>query len=120
LPGLRYADHRDASGNPPRSRSSSGTAFRSDSTAAHRSSRTGPSFHAGYGVAAPDGCPAAFRRQSGHRQSFPSDGIGRRNFSSAHQHDPERPQENSVPQRAQARRREGRLSVRFVIKPVLS
>jgi hypothetical protein len=49
---------------------------------------------------------AALRRQSRHRQSPPSDGIGRRTVSSAHQHGPDRLQENSVPQPAQARRRE--------------
>ena len=50
---------------------------------------------------------ASLRRQSGQRQSLPSDGIGRRNASSEHQHGPDRLQLNSVPQPAQARRREG-------------
>ena len=49
---------------------------------------------------------AAFRKQSGHRQSLPSTGIGRRKASSLHQHGPDRLQLNSVPQPAQARRRE--------------
>ncbi len=49
---------------------------------------------------------AALCRQSRHRQSLPSDGIGRRTVSSEHQHGPDRLHENSVPQPAQARRRE--------------
>lgn len=49
---------------------------------------------------------AAFRKQFRHRQSPPSDGIGRRTVSSSHQHGPDRLHENSVPQPAQARRRE--------------
>jgi len=48
---------------------------------------------------------AAFRRQSRHRQSLPSAGIGSRAVSSAHQHGPDRLQVNSVPQPAQASRR---------------
>jgi hypothetical protein len=62
-------------------------------------------------------CPALFRKQSRHRQSPPSTGIGSRAASSAHQQDPERLQENSVPQPAQARRRgEGSgFSNRFVM-----
>jgi hypothetical protein len=60
--------------------------------------------------------PAAiFRKQSRHRQSPPSSGIGRRAVSSAHQHGPARPQVNSVPQPEQARRREAGFSNRFVI-----
>jgi hypothetical protein len=59
--------------------------------------------------------PAIFRRQSRHRQSPPSTGIGRRAVSSAHQHDPARLQVNSVPHPEQARRREAGLSNRFVI-----
>ena len=51
--------------------------------------------------------PAAiFCRQSRHRQSPPSTGIGRRTASCSHQHGPDRLHENSVPQPAQARRRE--------------
>src|SRR5258707_2972900 len=57
-----------------------------------------------------------FRRQSRHRQSPPSDGIGNRATSSAHQHDPARPQVNSVPQPEQASRRDGGFSNRFVMK----
>jgi len=58
---------------------------------------------------------AAFRRQSRHRQSSPSSGIGSRAVSCAHQHGPARLQVNSVPQREQARRREAGISNRFVI-----
>lgn len=58
---------------------------------------------------------AALRRQSGHRQSLPSIGIGIRKSSSAHQHGPDRLQLNSAPQPAQARRREGGVSNRFVM-----
>jgi hypothetical protein len=63
-------------------------------------------------------CPAIFRRQSRHRQSPPSTGIGSRAVSSLHQQGPERLQENSVPQPEQARRREEGigLSNRFVMK----
>jgi hypothetical protein len=53
-----------------------------------------------------EGCTAAFRKQSRHRQSLPSTGIGRRTVSSLHQHGPDRLHENSAPQPAQARRRE--------------
>jgi hypothetical protein len=50
---------------------------------------------------------AACRRQSGHRQSLLSGGIGRRKLSSAHQQEEaDRPQANSAPQPAQTRRRE--------------
>jgi hypothetical protein len=58
---------------------------------------------------------AAFRRQSRHRQSSPSSGIGSRAVSCAHQHGPARLQVNSVPQREQARRREAGISNRSVI-----
>jgi hypothetical protein len=58
---------------------------------------------------------AALRRQSRHRQSSPSTGIGRRLVSSAHQHGPARLQMNSVPHREQARRREAGFSNRFVM-----
>jgi hypothetical protein len=58
---------------------------------------------------------AAFRRQSRHRQSSPSTGIGRRLVSSAHQHGPARLQVNSVPHQEQARRREAGFSNRFVM-----
>jgi len=51
-----------------------------------------------------------FRKQSRHRQSPPSSGIGNRATSSAHQHGPARPQVNSVPQPEQASRRDGRFS----------
>ena len=63
------------------------------------------------------GC-AIFRKQSRHRQSLPSTGIGRRAVSSAHQHGPDRLQVNSVPQPEQARRREdgGGLSNRFTMQ----
>src|SRR5205814_335180 len=61
-----------------------------------------------------------FRRQSGHRQSPPSDGIGRRKSSAAHQQGPDGLQVNSVPQPEQARRREvpGLLSTAAVGKAV--
>jgi hypothetical protein len=59
--------------------------------------------------------PAIFRRQSRHRQSPPSAGIGSRAVSSAHQHGPDRLQVNSVPQPEQARRRDGGVSERFVM-----
>jgi hypothetical protein len=58
---------------------------------------------------------AIFRRQSRHRQSLSSAGIGSRAVSSAHQHGPDRLQVNSVPQPEQARRRDGGLSERFVM-----
>jgi len=48
---------------------------------------------------------AAFRKHSRHRQSAPATGIGNRAVSVAHQYDPSGLQENSVPQREQARRR---------------
>src|SRR3984957_1758002 len=60
-------------------------------------------------------CPAIFRRQSRHRQSLPSDGIGNRAVSSAHQHGPARLQGNSVPQPEQVARREARFFERFVM-----
>jgi hypothetical protein len=61
--------------------------------------------------------PAIFRRQSRHRQSPPSIGIGIGSFavSSAHQQLPERSQQNSVPQAEQARRRGAGFSERFVM-----
>jgi hypothetical protein len=63
-----------------------------------------------------EGCPAAFRKQSRHRQSSAaSTGIGRRAVSSAHQHGPARLQVNSVPHPEQARRRDAGISNRFVI-----
>jgi hypothetical protein len=58
---------------------------------------------------------AAFRKQSRHRQSLSSRGIGSRTVSSAHQHGPAKPQVNSVPQPEQASRREAGFSNRFVI-----
>jgi len=64
--------------------------------------------------------PAAARKQSRHRQSSPSIGIGRRAVSSAHQHGPARLQVNSVPQREQRRRREAGISNFFVINPTES
>jgi len=51
-----------------------------------------------------------FRKQSRHRQSPPSSGIGNRATSSAHQHGPARLQVNSVPQPEQASRRDGGFS----------
>jgi hypothetical protein len=60
-------------------------------------------------------CPASFRKQSRHRQSLPSAGIGSRAVSSAHQQGPARLQENSVPQPLQARRRDSGFSERFVM-----
>jgi hypothetical protein len=48
---------------------------------------------------------AAFRKQSRHRQSSPSIGIGKRAVSAAHQQSPPGLQANSVPQREQVRRR---------------
>ncbi|WP_156041874.1 hypothetical protein [Bradyrhizobium sp. URHD0069] len=60
-------------------------------------------------------CAAMLRRQSRHRQSLPSMGIGSRAASSAHQHGPARLQVNSVPQPEQARRRESGFSNRFVM-----
>jgi hypothetical protein len=72
-------------------------------------------FDDGYGCRLSDPCAAALRRQSRHRQSSPSIGIGRRSTSSAHQHGPAKLQVNSVPHREQARRREGVISNRFVI-----
>jgi hypothetical protein len=56
------------------------------------------------------------RRQSRHRQSPPSTGIGSRAVSSAHQHGPAGRQVNSVPQAEQARRRDTGFSNRFVMK----
>jgi hypothetical protein len=63
---------------------------------------------------------AAFLKHSRHRQSPPSTGIGSRTVSSAHQHGPDRLQENSEPQPAQARRREvgPKLSNRFVMNGI--
>ena len=60
---------------------------------------------------------AALRRHSRHRQSSPSTGIGSFAASSAHQQVPERSHANSVPQRAQARRRGsgGGISFGFVM-----
>jgi hypothetical protein len=60
--------------------------------------------------------PAILRRQSGHRQSPPPVGIGSRKDSSEHQQGPEGLQPNSIPQPEQARRREGGISNRFVMK----
>ena len=59
-----------------------------------------------YGCGLSQTSAAAFRKQSRHRQSSPSSGIGSRAVSSAHQHGPARLQVNSVPHREQARRRE--------------
>jgi len=58
---------------------------------------------------------AILRKQSRHRQSPPSAGIGSFAVSSAHQHWSERSQENSVPQAEQAMRREAVFSKRFVM-----
>jgi hypothetical protein len=70
-----------------------------------------------YVFPSPETCSAAFRKQSRHRQSPPSTGIGKRNDSSAHQQGPDRLQVNSVPQPEQARRREAGMGVsnRFVM-----
>jgi hypothetical protein len=71
-------------------------------------------FCSGYSI---ECASAIFRKQSRHRQSLPSTGIGNRAVSSAHQHGPDRLQVNSVPQPEQARRREGGgLSIRFVMQ----
>jgi hypothetical protein len=61
---------------------------------------------------------AIFLKHFRHRQSPPSTGIGSRTVSSAHQQGPDRAQENSTPQPAQARRREvgAELSNRRVMK----
>jgi hypothetical protein len=56
------------------------------------------------------------RRQSRHRQSPPSAGIGSFAVSSAHQQVPDRLQLNSVPQPEQASRRGGGCANGFVIK----
>jgi len=58
---------------------------------------------------------AIFRRQSRHRQSRPSGGIGSRATSSAHQHVAVSVQVNSVPQPEQASRRGGGFPNRFVM-----
>jgi hypothetical protein len=59
--------------------------------------------------------PVIFRKQSRHRQSPPSTGIGRRAVSSAHQHVPDKSQLNSTPQPEQLRRRGSGISNRFVM-----
>jgi hypothetical protein len=59
------------------------------------------------------GRAAIFRKQSRHRQSPPSDGIGNRAVSSAHQQSPARLHVNSVPHPEQARRRDEALSERL-------
>jgi hypothetical protein len=63
---------------------------------------------------------AIFRKQSRHRQSPPSSGIGSRAVSSAHQQGPDGLQENSVPQAEQERRRVtgSRISNRFVMNGI--
>jgi hypothetical protein len=63
---------------------------------------------------------AIFRKHSRHRQSSPLTGIGRRAVSASHQHSPDRLQVNSVPQPAQASRREvgAGLSNRFVMNGI--
>jgi hypothetical protein len=58
---------------------------------------------------------AIFRKQSRHRQSPPSVGIGSFAVSSMHQQLPERSHANSVPQAEQARRRAAVFSDRFVM-----
>jgi hypothetical protein len=63
---------------------------------------------------------AALRRQSRHRQSPPSAGIGSLAVSSVHQQVPERSQPNSVPQPEQTRRRELAFANGFVIDRVKS
>jgi hypothetical protein len=59
---------------------------------------------------------AALRKQSGHKQSSPSAGIGSLKASSLHQHAPAGSQSNALPQREQTSRRNVMLSVRFVMK----
>jgi hypothetical protein len=69
------------------------------------------------GYSAAECTPIIFRKQSRHRQSPPSVGIGSRAVSSAHQQGPDRLQVNSVPQPEQARRREGGgVSNRFIMQ----
>jgi hypothetical protein len=58
---------------------------------------------------------AIFRKQSRHRQSPPSTGIGKRAVSSVHQHGPVGLQVKSAPQPEQLRRRESGISNRFVM-----
>jgi hypothetical protein len=71
-------------------------------------------FCSGYSI---ECASAIFRKQSRHRQSLASTGIGNRAVSSSHQHGPDRLQVNSVPQPEQARRRDGGgLSNRFVMQ----
>jgi len=59
--------------------------------------------------------PAIVRKQSRHRQSSPSTGIGSRAGSSVHQQGPAGLQLNSAPQPEQARRRATGFSNRFVM-----
>jgi hypothetical protein len=66
------------------------------------------------GTALPAASAAALRRQSRHRQSSPSTGIGRRAVSSAHQHGPGMPQLKAAPHREQASRRPVGFSNQFV------
>jgi hypothetical protein len=54
-----------------------------------------------------EGCAAALRRHSRHRQSSLSVGIGSRAVSSLHQQGPVSVQVNSVPHREQAICRDG-------------
>src|ERR1700722_8511120 len=68
------------------------------------------------GTALPAASAAALRRQSRHRQSSPSTGIGRRAVPPAHQHAPGMPQMNAVPHREQASRRAAGFSNQFVTK----
>jgi hypothetical protein len=60
---------------------------------------------------------AIFRRQSRHKQSSLTTGMGRRTVSSAHQQVPDRLQVNSVPQAEQAIRRGSWFPNRFVMVP---
>jgi hypothetical protein len=71
---------------------------------------------------------ASARRQFTHRQSSPLTGIGSLAVSAAHQHPPDRSQENAVPQRGQVNARaldsaasaNGFVMVRITISPKLS
>jgi hypothetical protein len=71
---------------------------------------------------------ASARRQFTHKQSSPLTGIGSFAVSAAHQHPPDRSQENAVPQRGQVNARgldfaasaDGFVMVRITISPKLS
>jgi hypothetical protein len=63
-------------------------------------------FAQNYDMHLADRISATLRTQSRHRQSSPSTGMGNRAVSVAHRQSPPGLQENSAPQREQARRRE--------------